>query len=512
MSRESNADVIVAGSGNAAMSAALAAAEAGASVVVLEKAPRAEAGGNTWYTAGAYRTPHGGIDDLGALLSDPADARLAATELSSYAEADFRADLERLTDGRCDPLMADVLVGDARGSIDWLHGHGVGFELMYHRQAYALDGGGHRFWGNLALGVVGGGKGLVAQQLETARALGVEVVYEAGVVGLERDGDGAIAGVETADGRRWAAPAVVLACGGFQADPALRARHLGDRWRAAKVRGTGHNTGEALLAALDAGAARAGDWGSCHSVAWDVDAPPHGGDRELTNRFTKQSYPLGIVVNLAGERFVDEGSDFRNYTYARLGAAIIEQPQATAVQLFDGKTKPLLRDDEYTVPGIVRHEAGDLRSLARAAGIDPDGLERTVRAFNAAVRAGPFDPTAKDGKGTDGIEPPKSNWAQPLDRAPYVAVTVTCGITFTFGGLRIDADGRVLDERAAPIAGLFAAGEIAGGLFAGNYPGGSGLTAGTVFGRRAGHSAATAVIGPDPAPRAAGAQQEGVAS
>lgn len=510
MTRGYDTDVVVAGSGNAAMSAALAAAEAGARVVVLEKAPREEAGGNTWFTAGAYRLPHGGLADVGPLLRQPPDPRLAGTQLPAYSAEEFRADLERLTDGRCDPEMADVLVGEARTAIEWLHGLGIDFELMYHRQAYEIEGGGHRFWGNLALGVVGGGKGLVRRQHDLADRRGIELVHDAAVTELVLE-EGAVAGVVTADGRRWRAPAVVLACGGFQADPDMRVEHLGAGWLAAKVRGSRHNTGDALNAALAAGAARAGDWSTCHSVAWDEGTPPHG-DRELTNRFTKQSYPLGIVVNVDGERFVDEGADFRNYTYARLGAAIIDQPGARAFQLFDAKTIPLLREDEYTVPGIVRHEADDLRTLARAAGIDADGLERTVRAFNAAVLEGPFDPTEKDGKGTRGIDPPKSNWAQPLDRPPFLAVPVTCGITFTFGGLRIDVEGRVLDARERPIAGLFAAGEIAGGLFAGNYPGGSGLTAGTVFGRRAGRAAASASTPPDPAPSAAGAQQEGVVS
>lgn len=216
-------DVVVAGSGNAAMSAALAAAQEGARVVVLEKAPREEAGGNTWYTAGAYRVPHGGLEDLRPLLRQPPDPRLVGTQLPAYEQAEFRGDLERLTDGRCDPEMADVLVADARDAIDWLHGLGVDFELMYHRQAYELDGGGYRFWGNLALGVVDGGKGLVGRQHAVARDHGVELVYGAAVATVETDDDGTAIGVTTADGRRWRAPAIVLACGGFQADPRMRA-------------------------------------------------------------------------------------------------------------------------------------------------------------------------------------------------------------------------------------------------------------------------------------------------
>lgn len=488
------ADVAVVGSGNAALSAAISAAEAGASVVVLEKAAAGEAGGNTWYTAGAFRVAHEGLSELGELLADGSDARLARTDLPPYPREDFLADMLRLTDGRCDPERTAVLVEESLDGIRWLDGHGVPFELMYHRQAYELDGS-FRFWGGLGLGVVGGGKGLVAAQLEAARRRGVEIVFGVDVSALARDPDGAVAGVLAADGRRWEAGAVVLCCGGFQADPAMRAEYLGPAWGRAKVRGTPHNTGDGHRMALDVGAAPAGDWSSCHSVAWDVDAPGDGGDRELTNRFTKQSYPLGIVVNRVGARFLDEGADFRNYTYARLGSAIIEQPGSVAFQLFDAKTIPLLRSDEYEVPGIRRYRADGIAVLAEKAGIDAPGLERTVSAFNAAVGEASFDPARKDGKATHGIEPPKSNWALPLDRPPFLAVEVTCGITFTFGGLSADVDGRVLDPVGEPIPGLFAAGEIVGGLFAGNYPGGSGLTAGTVFGRRGGRAAAKCARG-----------------
>ncbi len=500
-------DVLVVGSGNAGMSAALSAAEAGARVLVIEKGAPDEAGGNTWYTAGAFRVVHDGLDGLRPLLADPGDPRLDGTVLEPYGAEDFHRDLERLTEGRADRALAQALVAESLEGIRWLRAHGVPFELMYHRQAYATETG-HRFWGGLALGVEGGGKALVARELDAVRRLGVAVVHGAALARLMRDADGAVAGVELTDGRRVAAGAVVLACGGFQADAGMRAEHLGEAWRAAHVRGTPHNAGDGLRAALAIGAARAGDWGGCHSVAWDVASSPDGGDLELTNRFTKQSYPLGIVVNRDGARFLDEGADFRNYTYARLGAAIIRQPGARAFQLFDAKTTPLLRVEEYEVPGIEKHVAQDLDALARAAGIHPDGLVGTVAAFNAAVQDGPFDPTTRDGKGTVGIEPPKSNWAQPLDAPPYVAVTVTCGITFTFGGLRIDPHGRVLDEHGAPLAGLYAAGEIAGGLFAHNYPGGSGLTAGTVFGRRAGRAAATF----DRAPRAASGAEKGAAA
>ena len=199
---------------------------------------------------------------------------------------------------------------------------------------------------------------------------------------------------------------------------------------------------------------------------------------------------MGIVVNAEGRRFLDEGADYRNYTYAKYGAEILHQPGGVAFQLFDAKTEPLLRQDEYTAPGVSRHEAGSIVELAAQMGVAPGALEQTVARFNSAVQPGDFDPSVKDGKRTEGIDPPKSNWALPLDVPPYYGFAVTCGITFTFGGLRVDGEARVLDRNQNPIPGLYAAGELVGGLFYTNYPGGSGLTSGAVFGRRAGRAAA----------------------
>jgi tricarballylate dehydrogenase len=285
---------------------------------------------------------------------------------------------------------------------------------------------------------------------------------------------------------------VVLACGGFEADPRLRASYLGPNWDIARVRGTPYNTGDGLLMALAAGAQPCGHWSGCHAVFWDAAAPPSG-DWELTNRLSRLSYPLGIIVNTEAQRFVDEGADFRNYTYARYGAEVLRQPGAIAYQLFDAQTAPLLREDEYHAPGATRVEADSVADLARRLGLDPPALEQTVRDFNAAVQPGAFNPAIKDGKRTAGITPPKSNWAVPLEQPPFVAYAVTCGITFTFGGVRIDEDGRVLDRADRPIGGLYAAGELVGGLFYHNYPGGSGLMAGSVFGRRAGVAAARTI-------------------
>jgi tricarballylate dehydrogenase len=225
-------------------------------------------------------------------------------------------------------------------------------------------------------------------------------------------------------------------------------------------------------------------------VQWDRNAPDTG-DLRVRHAFQKHSYPLGILVNARGERFVDEGFDFRNYTYARYGRAVLEQPGRFAWQVFDARTTPLLRD-EYDAPHATRADASTLEELARELdGVDAEQFLATVAEYNAAVdESRPFDPARKDGRRTHGLAVEKTNWANRIDRPPFRAHAVTCGITFTYGGLAIDARSRVLDEANRPIPGLYAAGELVGGLFWDNYPGGAGLMAGAVFGRRAGVEAA----------------------
>ena len=481
------ADVIVVGGGNAGYCAAFAAAERGRSVLILERGSEAESGGNSYYTAGATRVAHGGLADLSGLIDE--DERHERTEVPAYTPEDFTADMEKVTGGRNDPELTGVLVDQSLDTLRWLHGHGLRYRLMYERQSYLREDGGYRFWGGLHVGNSGGGEGLVRDCKAAAQRWGIEVRYGQRCVEL-LVGDGKVIGVAAVGARgarlEFRAESVILAAGGFEADAELRRRYLGEGWQNAKVRGTPLNTGDMILAALAIGADTAGSWSTCHSVAWDAAAENNESNRELTNRLTRQSYPLGIVVNRLGRRFVDEGADFRNYTYAKYGREILAQPGSIAFQIFDAELRPMLRTEEYDMPGVGVVVADTVDDLAKESGIDLDALKLTIDGFNAAIdRAIPFDPTVKDGR-SSAVEPPKSNWAMPIETGPFYAYPVTCGITFTFGGLRSDTLGRVIDTAGNRIPGLFVAGEMLGGLFSGNYPGGTGLTAGMVFGRRAG--------------------------
>lgn len=479
-------DVIVVGGGNAGFTAAHAASARGRRVVLLERGEADEAGGNSFYTAGATRIPHGGLDDLRPII-DPDDRHDRST-VPPYSEDDFRSDLVKVTEGRNDPELTEVLVSEARSTVEWLASLGLKYRLMYERQAYDRPDGTFLFWGGLHIGNVGGGEGLIADHTRVARDEGVDIRYGQHVTGLVIE-DGRVVGVHLADGSDLHAESVIIAAGGFESSPELREAELGTGWANAKVRGTPFNTGELLTAALDLGAARGGDWSTCHSVQWDAFTAHNESNRELTNRLTRQSYPLGIIVNRDGERFLDEGADFRNYTYAKYGREILAQPGSVAWQLFDAPLRPMLRTEEYDMPGISVETADTIGELAEKIGVPVDALERTVTEFNDSIdRSVAFDPTVKDGRSAD-VTPPKSNWAAPLETGPFYAYGVTCGITFTFGGLKTDTDGRVQREDGTVIDGLFACGEALGGLFSKNYPGGSGLTAGMVFGRRAGAAA-----------------------
>jgi tricarballylate dehydrogenase len=487
----STSQVIVVGGGNAALCAAISAAASGARVTLLERAPEPLAGGNSRFTAGAMRVVYGGVDDLLKLMPELTAGEIERTDFGSYSADAFYEDLGRVTHYRIDPELAGVLVEQSLETLCWMREEGVRFLPLYGRQSFEVNGR-VRFWGGLTVEAWGGGPGLVESLTGIAERRGVIIRYGSRARALIHEG-GRVRGVLADSGagsEPYHADAVVLACGGFESSPTWRARYLGPGWDLARVRGTRFNTGDGIQMALDIGAAARGHWSGCHAVAWDLNAPEYG-DLDVGDGFQKHSYPLGILVNNAGQRFLDEGADFRNYTYAKYGAEVLAQPQQTAWQIFDARVIPLLRD-EYRIRQVTRVRADDLETLAsRMDGMDAPALLATIEAFNRAVDVNvAFDPSVKDGRGTPGLAVPKSNWANPLDTPPFEAYGVTCGVTFTFGGLHVDAGARVISQEGQPIPGLFAAGELVGGLFYFNYPGGTGLTSGAVFGRIAGQAAA----------------------
>ncbi len=488
-------DVIVIGGGNAAFCAALSAHETGANVTVLERAPEDEAGGNTRFTAGAIRCVYDGVEDLRVLMPDLTDDEIAKTDFGTYTQEQFYDDMGRVTEYRCDPALVEILVARSRETIRWMREKGIRFQPIWGRQAFKVDGR-FKFWGGLTVEAWGGGPGLVDGWTAAARSAGIDIRYGARATGLISD-DAGVHGVRVRQNGHTTelhASSVVIAAGGFQANPEWRTRYLGPGWELAKVRGSRFNTGDGIKMALDIGAAPYGHWSGCHAVGWERNAPEFG-DLAIGDAFQKHSYPFGIMINADGERFVDEGADFRNYTYAKYGSVILRQPGQFAWQIFDQKVTHLLRD-EYRIRQVTKVTADTLESLVRKLeGVDAERALITINAYNEAVQTGiPFDPNLKDGRGTVGLSICKSNWANTLTDPPFEAYAVTCGITFTFGGLRVDETGNVLDSDLEPIPGLFAAGELVGGLFYFNYPGGTGLMAGSVFGRLAGLSAGTRSI------------------
>ena len=484
-------DVIVVGAGNAALCAALSAAEAVQKILVLERATEEESGGNSRFTAGLMRVCYRGVEDLKKAIPDLSPEEIARTDFGTYTEDQFLDDMGRLTEYRCDPDLTEILVKQSLPTVEWMRSKGVRFTAAWGRQAFNI-GGKFKFWGGLTVEAVGGGPGLVESLTAIAKKNGIEVWFNARALELICD-DSGITGVRVKrEGKTLALKtrAVVLAAGGFQADPEQRTRYLGAGWELAKVRGTRFNTGDGIRMALAVGAAPTGNWSGCHAVAWERNAPEFG-DLAVGDQFQKHSYPWGIYLNAEGKRFVDEGADFRNYTYAKYGRVILSQPGQFAWQIFDAKVKAQLRD-EYRIKQVTKRTGNTLEELvAKLEDTDGKAALEEIRQYNAAVQTQiPFNPNVKDGRCTKNLAINKSNWANTLDTPPFEAYAVTCGITFSFGGLKINTGAQVMSSDGAPIPGLFAAGELVGGIFWFNYPGGTGLTNGAVFGRIAGRNAA----------------------
>jgi tricarballylate dehydrogenase len=489
---EAKYDVIVVGGGNAALCAAISARDEGANVLLLERAPEEERGGNSAFTEGLLRCVYNGPDDIRALSPD-LSAEEMKSDFGTYTEEKFFDDMARITQNRTDPDLCEILVRGSNATMHWLKDKGVRWIPQFGRQSFKI-GGKYTFWGGATLAASGGGRGLVDTLYKAAEKVGVRLHYNAWVKALLHSDAGVGGVVVRLNGvtREIRAKSVILASGGFEANTEWRSRYLGKGWDLAKVRGTRFNTGDGLAMALNIGAQPCGHWSGCHAVGWERYASDFG-DFSTVDDYERDSYPFSIMVNADGRRFLDEGADIRNYTYAKYGRVILDQPGQFAWQIFDSSVTHLLRP-EYRSKHVTKVRAMSLEELAdKLEDVNKEQLLKTILEFNAAVKRDvPFNPNVKDGRAAAGLGVPRSNWAIPLENPPFEAYAVTCGITFTFGGLKITSGAQVVDTNHQPIPGLYAAGETVGGLFYFNYPGSTGLMSGAVFGRLAGRSAAAA--------------------
>jgi tricarballylate dehydrogenase len=460
MAAERIYDVAVIGGGNAGISAALTARGRGASVVVLECAPRHFRGGNSRHTRN-LRCAH------------PAPTEWQA---EAYTDEEFLYDLLRVSGSGTDETLARILVRHSTECMYWMQRHGARFQPP-------LRGTLHLARSNAFF--LGGGKALLNAYYAAAERLGVHVRYGAEVTGLELAGEQFVSASSVySDGRTETvhARAAVLAAGGFEANIDWLRETWGDAANDFIVRGTPYNTGRILKLMLEAGAQSVADAKECHAVAVDARAPKFDGG--IVTRL--DCVPFGIVVNTLGQRFADEGEDFWPRRYATWGRLVAQQPRAAAYAIIDAKA--IGRFIPSAFPPIV---ADSIRELASRLGVPAEALHTTVSAFNQAVGPGAFDHTVLDDCRTVGLEPGKSHWAQRLDTPPFWGYPVRPGITFTYLGLRIDSRGRVLMGSGQPASNIYAAGEImAGNILRQGYVAGAGMTIGTVFGRLAGGEAA----------------------
>jgi tricarballylate dehydrogenase len=485
-------DVIVVGAGNAALAASVSASEHGARVMVLEKAPLGMRGGNTHWSGGVFRFAFDEPRDLDPLLPGIEDTYPRFYEgVTPYTRDDFMGDLQRLTGGRTDPELSEILVSNSLDTVRWVRDTGnVPMEPAIGLSGVEKDGV-IRFQRGMVVRSQHEGVGLSGSWFATAEKMGVEVRYESAALALIQDAKGRVSGVRVRgpDGTyEVTANAVVLAAGGFEANTHMRAQYLGSPWDQAKVRGTPHNQGDGLRMALDIGAMAWGQWSGCHSTPISADWG-HFAPRELTDKSNRLSYLYGVLINRLGRRFLDEGLDMQLFTYAKYGRIILNEPGGMAFQIFDQKTVHLLEPRYSTSEPIA---ADTLAELIDKLDIDDKAQAvRTLEEFNAAANTPEnFDPSRKDGVSTSGLDIEKTNWGLKLDAPPFQAYSVTGGITFTFGGLKIDDTARVIGTDWRPLPGLYTCGEMVGGLFHDNYAAGSGLMSGAVFGRIAGRNAA----------------------
>jgi len=490
-------DVIVVGGGNAACAAAVSARENGAKkVLLLEKAPKGQRGGNTHFSGAIFRFVFNHADEIDRFVPDVEEEYPGFhSGVPTYPHEAFTDDLMRVTDNKSDPELSKLLIDESYDTTCWMQDVGKHhFELA--KSVMGIKVGDMIKWPKGAIvRTVHEGVGLSQQWFKTCEDRKVEIRYEAHVLDLALDGQGAVRGVKVRGQKGLEtikARAVILASGGFETNPAWRTHFLGQEWGHAKVRGSNFNYGDGLRMAIDAGAMPWGHWGGCHATPIVASAPDYG-RKDLTDKTNRLSYPYGVMINVEGKRWIDEGVDFQAFTYAKYGGLILKQPKSLVYQIFDAKSMHLL-EPRYSTSEPFKSDT--LEGLVKQLNVDHAQAMKSLKEYNDACgRGGPFNAAALDGLHTEGIDPPKTNWAQKLDKPPYVSWPVTGGITFTFGGLKIDKQARVISTGWKPIPGLYTCGEMVGGLFHYNYPLGTGLMSGVVFGRIAGREAAKEAVG-----------------
>lgn len=458
-------DVLVVGGGNAALCAALEARRGGASVLLVEAAPRPFRGGNSRHTRNV-RYMHVGDDFY-----------LTGT----YAEDEFYADLLQVTGGETDETLARLCIRESRDLGGWMQGNGVKWQPPL-RGTLQLSRTNAFF--------LGGGKALLNAYYDTADKLGVEVQYEAKVEEISLAGEGGISTEFVRPGgerETVLSKAIVVAAGGFEANLDWMAEYWGAAAHNFQIRGTPYNLGRPLRCLFDAGAKAIGNPMEFHAVACDARAPQFDGG--IVTRL--DSVPLGIVLNKHGLRFSDEGVDLWPKRYASWGGLLARQDDQIAYSIVDSKVI------DHFIPSLYPPiRADSIREIAGVFGLEPETVERTVSEFNDAVVVGSFDLSKLDDCRTEGLEPAKSHWAQRIDTPPFFAYPLRPGITFTYRGVGVDTGARVLDESDAPLPGVFAAGEVmAGNILGRGYLAGFGMTIGSVFGRIAGREAAKYAAG-----------------
>ena len=452
-------DVLVIGGGNAALCAAITAREAGATVLVLEHAPRDFRGGNSRHTR-----------NLRVMHLNP-----TATLTNSYSEEEYWKDLLGVTGGKTDEALARMTIRSTSEVLPWMEARGVHFQPSLS--------------GTLSLSrtnafFLGGGKALLNAYYLTAEHLGIEVAYNTEVKSL-RLVDGVVCEATAMidrDAIVFRAKTAVVSSGGFQANIEWLREYWGDAVDNFLIRGTPYAKGVILRNLLEQGVAPVGDPKQCHAVAIDARAPKFDGG--IVTRL--DCVPFSIVVDHKGKRFYDEGQDVWPKRYAIWGRLVAQLPKQIAFSITDAKSERLFMPSVF--PAI---RGNSIRELAGNLGLDAAALETTVRDFNNAVQSGTFDSNALDDCRTAGIDPPKTHWARKIDTPPFIGYPLRPGITFTYLGVKVDENARVLLEGGQPCANLFAAGEVmAGNILGEGYLAGFGMAIGTVFGRIAGREAA----------------------